>query len=49
MKLQSLGVPHESDLDTVVRGRGFTYYTKMAEVAVGFIAERLDRERMRIA
>ena len=49
MKLYSLGVPHECDLDTEGGGHGFSYYNIMAERAVDFIAERLERERLRVA
>jgi len=48
MKLAALGVPHEVDLETEAGGHGFAYYNAMAEQAVGFIAERLERERLRI-
>lgn len=48
MKLYSLGVPHEVDLDTEGGGHGFTYYNLMAERAVGFIAQRLEKERLRV-
>ncbi|MBP90521.1 MAG: esterase [Planctomycetaceae bacterium] len=48
MKLWSLGVPHECDLETTGGGHGFEYYNTMAERAVGFIAERLDQERRRL-
>lgn len=48
MKLWSLGVPHECDLETTNGGHGFEYYNAMAERAVGFIAERLDQERRRL-
>jgi pimeloyl-ACP methyl ester carboxylesterase len=48
MKLYSLGVPHESDLETTGGGHGFEYYNRMAERAIGFIAERLERERLRV-
>jgi hypothetical protein len=37
MKLYSLGVPHECDLETS-GVHGFEYYSLMAERAVGFIA-----------
>jgi|CXWL01.1.fsa_nt_gi S-formylglutathione hydrolase FrmB len=47
MKLYSLGVPHECDLDTTGGGHSFEYYSLMAERAVKFIAERLDQERRR--
>jgi S-formylglutathione hydrolase FrmB len=48
MKLSSLGVPFESDLETSAGGHGFDYYNHMAERAVGFLAERLERERLRV-
>ncbi len=48
MKLYSLGVPHECDLETTGGGHGFEYYAKMAETAIGFIAERLEKERLRV-
>ena len=48
MKLSSVGVPHECDLETTGGGHGFDYYNQMAEKAVGFIANALDRERLRI-
>jgi S-formylglutathione hydrolase FrmB len=48
MKLWSLGVPHEYDLDTTGGGHGFEYYNRMAERAVGFLASKLDEERRRI-
>lgn len=48
MKLWSLGVPHECDLETTGGGHGFEYYNTMAERVVSFIAERLDQERRRL-
>jgi pimeloyl-ACP methyl ester carboxylesterase len=48
MKLWSLGVPFECDLDTVAGGHSFAYAEHMAERTVGFIAESLERERLRI-
>ena len=48
MKLNSIGVPFECDLETTVSGHGFEYYERMAETAVGFIYNRLERERLRI-
>jgi len=48
MKLWSLGVPHECDLETTGGGHGFEYYNVLAERAVTFIAERLDQERRRL-
>jgi S-formylglutathione hydrolase FrmB len=49
MKLWSLGVPHECDLETSGGGHGFAYYSRMAERAIGFLAAKLDEERRRIA
>jgi S-formylglutathione hydrolase FrmB len=47
MKLASLGVPFECDLETEAGGHSFDYASHMAPRAVGFLAERLDRERLR--
>lgn len=49
MKLSSLGVPFECDLETRAGGHSFAYAVHMAERAVGFLAERLERERLRLA
>lgn len=49
MKLYSLGVPHECDLETTDGGHGFQYYNRMAERAIRFIVERLESERRRLA
>jgi S-formylglutathione hydrolase FrmB len=48
MKLWSLGVPHECDLETTGGGHGFEYYDRMAPAAIEFLVDRLDRERLRI-
>jgi S-formylglutathione hydrolase FrmB len=48
MKLSSLGVPFECDLETDNGGHSYQYFCHMAERALGFIAERLERERLRI-
>jgi len=48
MKLHSLGVPFECDLETIGGGHGPQYYDTMAEKAVQFLFERLERERLRI-
>ena len=48
MKLASLGVPFECDLETTGGGHGFEYYNRMALRAVTFVADRLERERLRI-
>lgn len=47
MKLWSLGVPHECDLESSGGGHSFDYYEKMAPQAIGFIADRLEQERLR--
>ena len=48
MKLNALGIPHEHDLETSGGGHGFEYYNRMAPKAIGFIAEQLERERLRV-
>ena len=48
MKLASLGVPFEADLETEAGGHGFGYYNQMAQVAVHFLAEGLEKERRRV-
>lgn len=48
MKLWSLGVPHEMDLTTSGGGHSFAYYSLMAPKAIGFLLERLDKERLRV-
>ena len=48
MKLYSLGIPHERDLETTGGGHGFDYYNRMAERAITFLADKLDEERRRI-
>jgi S-formylglutathione hydrolase FrmB len=49
MKLVALGIPHEYDLETTAGGHGFAYYNHMVPRAVAFLAERLERERLRLA
>lgn len=48
MKLSSLGVPFECDLETEGGGHGFDYYNVMADRAVTFLVERLTNERYRL-
>jgi pimeloyl-ACP methyl ester carboxylesterase len=48
MKLYSLGVPYESDLETSAGGDLERYVDLMAGSAMRFLAERLERERMRV-
>lgn len=47
MKMSALGIMHEHDLETSAGGHSWQYYNHMAAKAVGFIAERLERERMK--
>lgn len=46
MKLASLGVPFQCDLETSGGGHGFEYYNRMAEQSIGFLVDRLERERL---
>jgi S-formylglutathione hydrolase FrmB len=48
MKLYSLGIPHECDLETSAGGHSWAYYNHMAPAALGFIAARLEQERLRV-
>jgi enterochelin esterase-like enzyme len=48
MKLYSLGIPHECDLETIAGGHSWTYYNHMMPAAFAFLADRLERERLRI-
>lgn len=48
MKLSALGIPHEYDLTTSGGGHGFEFYSRMAPPAIGFLASRLERERLRV-
>jgi pimeloyl-ACP methyl ester carboxylesterase len=43
MKLYSLGVPHECDLETTAGGHGFQYYNALAERAVKFLVDGLEQ------
>jgi S-formylglutathione hydrolase FrmB len=47
MKLYSLGVPYEADLETTAGGHSWQYYEAMAEPALRFIHESLEKERLR--
>jgi len=49
MKLASLGVPFECDLETEAGGHSFQYASHMAPRAIEFIAKKLEQERLRIA
>ena len=48
MKLYSLGVPHECDMETSGGGHGFEYYHRMAPRAIQFIVDRLQTEHRRL-
>ena len=48
MKLGSLGIPFERDLETTGGGHDFEYYSRMAEAAVSFVFDRLEQERRRV-
>ncbi|HUY92760.1 MAG TPA: alpha/beta hydrolase-fold protein [Pirellulales bacterium] len=48
MKLSALGIPHDCDLETTAGGRPREYENLMAPKAFEFIAERLERERLRV-
>ena len=48
MKLSALGIPHDFELEATAGGRAADYETLMAPNAIGFIAERLERERLRV-
>lgn len=48
MKLFSLGVPYECDMETTAGGHGFEYYEHQAEKTISFLAERLHQERNRV-
>ena len=47
MKLYSLGVPYEADLEASADGDYGRYAERMLEPALAFIVERLERERLR--
>lgn len=48
MKLWSLGVPHECELEISAGGHGFEYYNHMAPRALEFLMDRLEQERRRL-
>jgi S-formylglutathione hydrolase FrmB len=48
MKLGSLGVPFECDLETTAGGHGFVYYNYMAPRAIDFLVSALNSERLRV-
>ena len=49
MKLAALGIPFECDLETSAGGHSWDYYNHMAPRALAYIADRLERERLRMA
>jgi hypothetical protein len=49
MKLSALGIPHDADLETSAAGQSLTYADRMAVPAVGYLVERLERERLRVS
>ena len=48
MKLASLGIPHQCELEREAGGHGFPFYNTMAPQAVAFLAESLEKDRLRI-
>ncbi|MCA9230015.1 MAG: hypothetical protein KDA57_05160 [Planctomycetales bacterium] len=48
MKLYSLGVLHECDLETSAGGHGWEYFEHMAERAVEILVDGLEQERRRV-
>jgi enterochelin esterase-like enzyme len=48
MKLYSLGVAHELDLETTGGGHSFEYYNRIADRAIQFLVTRLEQERRRL-
>jgi len=48
MKLSSSGVPFESDLETTAGGHDWSYFDRMAEPVIRFVAERLETESRRV-
>jgi hypothetical protein len=48
MKLYSLGVPHQYDVETEAGGHGFCYYNDMAPRVMEFLFDALEQERKRI-
>ncbi len=49
MKLASMGMPHQCDLETSAGGHGWRYYNHMAPRAVEFLVQALEQERLRLA
>jgi S-formylglutathione hydrolase FrmB len=48
MKLSSIGIPFQADLETRAGGHGFQYYNAMAHKAIDFVVNSLNSERLRV-
>jgi len=48
MKLAALGIPHECDMTSSAGGHSWAYYNHIGPKAIAFVAERLERERLRV-
>jgi S-formylglutathione hydrolase FrmB len=48
MKLYSLGVPYDCDLETSAGGHTWEYVEHMTETAIDFLMESLEQERLRV-
>lgn len=48
MKLASIGIPFQCDLETRAGGHGFAYYNAMAETAIDFLVNALNSERLKV-
>jgi S-formylglutathione hydrolase FrmB len=49
MKLRSIGISFESDLQTTAGGHTWEYFNAVAGRVIGFIAERLEQESRRVS
>jgi S-formylglutathione hydrolase FrmB len=47
-KLAASGIPYDCDLETEAGGHTWDYYNHMAPEAIAYIANRLERERLRV-
>jgi S-formylglutathione hydrolase FrmB len=48
-KMYASGILYDCDLETSAGGHTWAYYNHMAPVAIDYLAERLERERLRVA
>ena len=48
LKLYSSGIPFESDFQTSAGGHRWSYFNRMAEPVVAFLADRLEQESRRL-